>query len=257
VRQDGDTAEYRDQDLTFVLQVYRDHGLAREAMARLRGVFPGARVVLVSDGDADPRHAALAARYGAEYVMGERLYGVQHGGRIVQRMLDLYLERPTPWLFRIDTDTRVHRRFRWLPTGSCVFGTLEHETEAHGERLDPPCVQGGCIGFTRPAAERLSVSGLFLSPSLLDWAGTWATTRDTRERARNGRVSFDHLVRWACRELDLSPREYDEVRCLWRRRVPNPGLRYAVTHPHKRWWQRPRLRVSLWLSRLRARGAER
>jgi hypothetical protein len=251
VRQGADTSDYQDPDLTFFLQVYRDHGLARACLTGLRRVFPAARVILVSDGDDDPRHAALAGRCGAEYVRGERLSAVRRGGQVVQRMLDLFLQRPSPWLFRIDTDTRVHRRFRWLPAGTCVFGTLEHETQAHHEPLDPPCVQGGCIGFTRSAVELLASSRVFASPALEDWAGTWATSRDARERARNGRVSFDHLVRWGYRELALPPRDFAEVRCVWRGRVPNPGLRYAVTHPHKRWWQVPRLYASLWLSRMR------
>jgi len=177
---------------------------------------------------------------------------VQHGGQIVQRMLDVFLERPVGWLLRIDTDTRVHRRFRFLPQGTCVFGTLEHRTATHREPLDPPVVHGGCLGFTRAAAARLQASRVFLDPRLSDWRGTWATTTDARERATNGRVSFDHLVRWGCRELGLELREFAEVRSLWRTPVLNPGLRYAATHPHKPWWQWPRLWASLWLSRWRA-----
>ncbi len=242
----------RDDELTFCLQVWRDLGLARACLASLRRQVPGARVVLVSDGDDDPRWAALAARHGAEYVRGERLYAVERGGAIVQRLLDLHLRRPTPWLLRIDTDTRVHRRFQALPGGACVFGTLERRTVAHREPLDPPVVQGGCIGFTLAAVERLHAAGVFRSPALLDWAASWADTRDTRERAQGGRVSFDHLVRWGCRQTGLALLEHPEVRCLWRGRVRNPGLRYAVTHPHKRWWQQPRLWASLWLARLRA-----
>lgn len=242
----------REQDVTFVVQVFRDFRLARECLRRLRRATPSARLVLVSDGDDDPRFEALAAEVTAEYTRGRRLYAVEEGGRIVARMLALYLARPTPWLFRIDTDTRVHRPFRRLPAGACVFGTLEHRTVAHRQALDPPVVQGGCIGFTRAAAERLHDAGVFDSPALRDFRATWADTRDARERAANGRVSFDHLVRWGCRETGLEPREFDEVRSLWRGRVRNPGLRYAVTHPHKPWWQLPRLAASLWLARRRS-----
>lgn len=244
--------DYRDDELTFFLQVWRDHGPACDCLGRLRRVFPGARLVLVSDGDDDPRWPRLAARHAAEYVRGERLYALARGGRIVQRMLELHLARPTPWLFRLDTDTRVHRRFNRLPAGTCVFGTLERATLAHGEPLDPPCVQGGCIGFTLPAVRRLAESGLLLAPELgRAHAATWADTGDTRERARHGRVSFDHLVRYACRELRIEPREFDEVRSLWRGRVPNPGLRYAVTHPHKPWPRRLRAWAALHAGRLR------
>ena len=248
--QDGAWVEsHRDEDLTFCLQVFRDLALGAACLTRLRRAYPGAAVVLVSDGDDDPRWADLAARHAARYVRGQRLYAVERGGAIVQRLLDLYLERPTPWLLRIDTDTRVHRRFRRLPAGACVFGTLERRTFTHGEALAPPVVQGGCIGFTRDAAERLHRLGVFRSPALADWAATWADTADARERASGGRVSFDHLVRWGCREAGVQARAHDEVFCVWRGRVRNPGLRYAVTHPHKPWWQLPRLWASVWLSR--------
>jgi hypothetical protein len=246
---------HRDEDLTFCLQVFRDRRLATVCLAHLRRAYAGARVLLVSDGDDDPRWADLAARHGAQYVRGRRLYAAAEGGAIIARLLDLFLERPTPWLLRIDTDTRVERRFRRLPGGSCVFGTLERRTFTHGERLDPPVVQGGCIGFTLEAARRLHDAGVFRSPGLRDWAATWADTRDARERAQGGRVSFDHLVRWGCRTLGIEARAHDEVLCVWRGRVTNPGLRYAVTHPHKPWWQAPRLWASVWLSRRRARGA--
>ncbi len=246
----------RDEELTFCLQVWRDLGLARACLLRLRRHYPGARVVLVTDGDDDPRWPALCARHDAEYVRGERLFEVARGGAIVQRLLELHLRRPTPWLLRIDTDTRVQRRFRALPSGACVFGTLERRTLAHGELLDPPLVQGGCLGFTLQAVERLHAEGVFLSPRLIDWAATWADTRDARERARGGRVSFDHLVRWGCREAGIEPRAHDEVFSVWRGTPRNPGLRYAVTHPHKPWWQQPRLWASLWLARVRARPRE-
>lgn len=242
-----------DTALTFHVQVYRDHWLAQRCLARVRALFPGARLLLVSDGDPDPRWARLAARHAAEYVRGERLYALQHGGAIVQRMLDLFVQAPTPWLLRIDTDTRVHRRFRWLPDGLCLFGTLEHRTHGYGEALVPPCVQGGFIGITRAAAERLHGSGLFSSPRLRDHGATWADTRDTRERARHGRVSFDHLVRYGARQLDITLVEFDEVRSVWRGRIDNRGLRYAATHPHKPWWQLPRLALALQVARLAAR----
>lgn len=245
--------EPADADLTFHLQVYRDHALARRCLVGLRAVFPRARVVLVSDGDPDPRWPRLAERHALEYVRGERLYAVHHGGAIVQRMLDLFAQTPTRWLLRIDTDTRLHRRFRWLPAGQCLFGTLEHRTHGHGEALVPACVQGGFMGFTRSAAERLQGSGVFLAPGLRDYAATWADTRDARERARNGRVSFDHLVRYGCRQLALPLLDFEEVRSVWRGRIDNRGLRYAATHPHKLWWQLPRTMLAVGVSRLRAR----
>lgn len=242
-----------DADLTVHLLAWRDFSLARLCLAALRRSWPGARVQLVTDGDPDPRFDGLAARFGVELVRGERLYLLQHRGAIAERMLTLWARRPTPWLLRIDTDTLVRRRFTRLPLGAAAFGTLERRTQTHREPLDPPLVHGGCLGLTAVAAERLLASGVFRSPALADPLATWADCRDPRERARGGRVSFDFLVRWGCREAALPAVSHPEVRSIWRGLVLDPRGRYAVTHPHKLLRQWPRLLAALALSRLRER----
>src|SRR5262249_44058057 len=145
----------------------------------------------------------------------------------------LFLLEPSACLIKLDTDTWVHRRFRWLPSGPCVFGTLEHRTNKYGEPLAPPNVQGGCLGLTLAAARRLSESAVFSSPRLRDPYETWARCRDMAERAAAGYVSFDFLVRYGCGELGIPAVEFSEVRSLWRGNVENPDLKYAATHPHK------------------------
>jgi hypothetical protein len=210
-------------------------------------------VELVTDGDPDPRFEPLALAHGARLVRGERLYLLRHGGAIVQRMLELWARAPTPWLLRIDTDTLVRRPFQRLPRGLAAFGTLERRTQTHREPLDPPLVHGGCLGLTAAAAERLLASRVFRSPALADPLSTWADCRDARERASGGRVSFDFLVRWGCRQAGIPAVSHPEVRSVWRGLVLDPRGRYAVTHPHKLLRQWPRLLASLLVSRLRAR----
>jgi len=237
-----------DGDITFFLNVYRDFALARRCLRRLRVHYPRSRVLVVSDGDRDPRYRVLASELGLAYSEGERLYLRTCNGGLVQRMLDLFLAEPSACLIKLDTDTLVHRRFRWLPSGACVFGTLEHRTNKYGERLEPPNVQGGCLGLTLAAARRLSESAVFSSPRLSDPHETWARCRDMAERVAAGYVSFDFLVRYGCSELGIPAVEFDEVRSLWRGRVANPGLRYAATHPHKS----AALSLLSWLGRSRS-----
>jgi len=230
----------RDDQLCFYLNVHRDHDLAASCLRRLRRRYPAARVMVVSDGDDDPRYPLLARLHGAEYVRGERLYLLPCGGRLVQRMLDLFAEAPAEWLFKLDPDTRLHRRFRYAPSGCAVFGTLERVTAGFGEPLDPPNVQGGIVGLTRDAALRLRESGLLLSPELLDYRNTWACCTDMLRRAEGGFVSFDFVLRYACIRLGIPLLEYAEVHSVWRGGVRNRGRRFAATHPHKRLplWER-------------------
>lgn len=85
-------------------------------------------------------------------------------------------------------------------------------------------------------------------------AATWADTRDALERAPRARLFRPPAApRLRLARVDL--RACDEVHSRWRGRVRNPGLRYAVTHPHKPWWRRARLLLSLYVSRLRATRA--
>src|SRR6185295_12164727 len=110
--------------------------------------YPTSRVILRSDGDLDPRFPILALRNKVDFRRESRLFPIENGGAVIERMLALFLERPTRYLFKIDPDTLIHRRFKYLPARSGLFGTLQTEQET-------PSIQGGCMGFTRDAAEQI------------------------------------------------------------------------------------------------------
>ena len=76
---------------------------------------------MISDGDNDPRYERLSKRFNTDFISGERLYPVENGGRMLQRMLDTFLEQPSSYLMKLDTDTRIHRRFRFMPGGHSGF----------------------------------------------------------------------------------------------------------------------------------------
>ncbi|MEM7625134.1 MAG: hypothetical protein AAF333_05845 [Planctomycetota bacterium] len=227
--------QYRphDRDLTFYLQVYRDQREAQWCLRHLRKHYPQAQVLMVSDGDDHPRWNPIAQRFGARYVAGQRLYGTEHGGRMIQRMLDLYNEHPTPYLIKIDTDTWTHRRLTHLPTGCKVFGTLEWTTCAGQEPLGFPNVQGGFVGYTREAIQLIRTSKLLISNRLQDYGNTYADVQEIRRRAEEGMVSFDFLTRYACRSLGIECVEFEDVKSLYRGWVPEINGQFAFTHPHK------------------------
>ncbi|MEJ7711478.1 MAG: hypothetical protein WKF84_16830 [Pyrinomonadaceae bacterium] len=154
------TDTYDDEDLTFYVQIYKDYLYAEACLRHLRRHYRRSRVIIISDGDDDPRYEQLAERYQADYTAGEALYPVENGGKMIQRMLDAFLTKPSSYFIKIDTDTRVHRRFRYLPKGRCVFGTLEWETSRGQAKLDFPNVQGGCTGFTLESAREIAESKL-------------------------------------------------------------------------------------------------
>jgi len=222
-----------DDDVTFYLQVYRDVREAKWCLTNLRRIYPNANVLMVSDGDDNPVWPKIAQKFNARYVAGARLYETEYGGRMIQRMLDLFAENPSTYLIKIDTDTWVHRRLQYMPTGCKVFGTLEWVTWAGQEPLGYPNVQGGFVGYTREAVKLMRSSKLLISTRLQDYENTYADVADIRRRAERGMVSFDFLTRYACKALGITCEEYDEVKSQYRGWVPETDGQFAFTHPHK------------------------
>ena len=222
---------YRDEDLTFFAQVYKNYDAAAECLGDLRKHYPASRVILRSDGDSDPRFPTLAERNDAEFRSESRLFGIENGGAVIERMLVIFLERPTRYLFKIDPDTVIHRRFKYLPVRSGLFGTLqlEHET---------PSIQGGCLGITRDAAEQILRSGMLRDRRLREPAefinDSPYFVRMAHRARRCGLASFDWMVPWVAGELGISIYPFDEVNSGWRQAPPNPDQRYAVSHPRAR-----------------------
>ena len=217
---------YTDADLTFYLQVCRDYQRADWCLQNLRRHFPTSRVIVISDGDPDRRYAAFIDRHRVEYHIGEELYPLWHGGRIIERLLGCWGAN-TAYLFKLDTDTLVQRRFRWLPG---------EELSVFGNGVP---TQGGCIGFTRAAGAKLLNSGLLTHPVLTRPEQSWAVMADGTMNSvalsivrRDGRVRTDWLIGWCCRQLSIPQIHFAEVFSQWRDPVPD-GLDVAVSHPHK------------------------
>ena len=219
---------YCDGDLTFFLLVFRDYDATSECLRDLRRHYPASRVILRSDGDPDPRFPILARRNHVDFRAESRLFTIENGGAVIERMLELFLEKPTRYLFKIDPDTVIHRRFKYLPLRSGLFGTMQTEPET-------PSVQGGCIGFTRDAAARILQSGLLLDTRLTDPARFINDSpyffRMTDRANRCGLASFDWIVPWIASQIGIPIYPFDEVNSGWQQAPPNPDQLYAVSHP--------------------------
>jgi hypothetical protein len=219
---------YRDDHLTFFAMVYKNYDATAECLRDLRRHYPASRVILRSDGDPDPRFPLLARRHNVDFREEGRLFCIENGGAVIERMLALFLEQPTRYLFKIDPDTVIHRRFKYLPVRSGLFGTLQTTSET-------PSIQGGCMGFTRDAAEQILGSELLRDARLrepakfIDDSPYFFRMADRANRC--GLASFDWIVPWIAGELGIPIYRFDEVNSGWQQPPPNPNLLYAVSHP--------------------------
>lgn len=219
---------YGDDDLTFFALTYKNYEATAECLRDLRKHYSTSRVILRSDGDPDPRFPILAKRNKVDFRGESRLFGIENGGAVIERMLVLFLEKPTRYLLKIDPDTLIHRRFDYLPVLNGLFGTLQ-------TALETPSIQGGCMGFTRDAAEQILQSEMLRDNRLREPAkfinDSPYFVRMTDRANRCGLASFDWIVPWIASTLGIPIYSFDEVNSGWRQAPPNPNERYAVTHP--------------------------
>jgi len=222
------STSYTDADLSFLVQTHYETEQLAWMLGHLRSHFPLARVIVRSDGDSDPLLPALVASQSAEFYLDPELYALARGGEVCHRWLELFFLRPTRYLFKLDPDTGIHRRFHFLPAHPGIFGTLQWNSRLIS-------IQGGCIGLSLAAATQMFKSRAFLDPLLLEPERSWAADPPLQRLVRSRtQVSDDWLVGYVATSLGIPMFGFPEVQSLWKRYMPNPNLRFAITHPCKR-----------------------
>jgi hypothetical protein len=203
-------ASVDDVRLFWFIQTYRDLPRLRKTLASVRTFHPDSEVLVVSDGDPDPDIHRACRVNSASFTLRSRLYGVEHGGELVQRILESFLATDADILVKIDPDTNVRRRFSVMPSRleAAIYGTVESAGSSSSRMTS---IQGGCIIVPRQAAIRLATSGLLASERLKPPMLEWAIDDESRARAASGLTSSDRTLGWACRELGIACKDHPEV----------------------------------------------
>jgi hypothetical protein len=224
-----------DTAIAWCIQLYQSH--PGNCLEHLRDSYPSSRVVLIVDGDTDnlTRYETVARKFRATVVRGEHLMQFTTSHQYVARLLQQAVEGPERYFFRIDPDTRIWRRFAWLPDLSCAFGTLETVTEHFRDRVrHPPNIQGGCLGLTRDVAAGILSSGVLSYDRCVSQARQgWVRSRDCEYVVSAGTMLDDFVLSWAVDAAGFPMFPHPEIASYWRNAPPNSELAYAVTHPHK------------------------
>ncbi len=217
--------QYTDADITFYLVVYQDFDRAVWCLQNVRTHYPFARIVIDVDGDNDPRWASLRELFHVDVFYGGRLFVIPCGGQLVLRALRRYVDVPavSRWLFRIDTDTEVRRRFHELPPFH-YFGQYDNWRNF---------VQGGCIGLSRTICRQV-LNSKCLELQELARPIVWQRGHPeiARERLTQGLVSFDWIVNWAMCLLKVQAQDFKEIRSTWQTPIA-ADVDCAIAHPCK------------------------
>ena len=207
---------------TFYLCTYHDEFLLSLCLKNIRKHY-SSRVIVVSDGDTNPKISKICRKHSVEFHMSEWLYGVEHCGRRHHRMLELFFENPSSHLIKIDTDTKVLRRLESLPTHFCNFGTSEF---FGGEEI----LQGGCLGYPQEVAEKLYQDKVFLDDSVRveNWCiNDWCVVN-------KGRISEDQINSYCIKKIGCPFYQHPEIMSLGPRNPLGTGGDFAVIHPFPR-----------------------
>lgn len=215
---------YTDADIAFSLRTYYNTGLTRQCLKSLRKSFPKARVMVISDGDNST--PSDFKEFNVEFHCGNHLYYAGAGGRLIQRMLELFLRGDEETLVKIDPDTKVWRRFYWIPEGYGMWGTLQNDGYINS-------IQGGCTLISNGAANMIENSGLLLMDALKDYNTTYALSPFIKQYCDSGKLGEDWIIGYVNAILGIPMYGFTEVKSLWDKPPLNVDLEFAVTHPHK------------------------
>jgi hypothetical protein len=218
-----------DADVAWCLHVFNEREALRWCVGEIRRHYAASRISVISDGDATD-YGPLAVEFGLSFVRGEHLRPTATGHLYVERLLKTMVSGPETYLFKIDPDTWIRRRFNKLPLFSCLLGTIESISEVYRQEIAPANLQGGAIGITRDAAEDILASGLLNEANcVINRAQTWARCKDFQVYSKRA-VSEDSILTWAADRLGIPVIGHPEIACRFRHAPTGP---FAVTHPHK------------------------
>jgi hypothetical protein len=220
-----------DDDIAFLVQVYKDKYLAINCLESIRANYKLSRIILVVDGDDDPDWIDIANKYRAESKIRERLYLLPKIGEMAKRNFEYFIEKPAKFLIKLDTDSLVHRRFKYMPNAD-FFGSLAYLPDGSFNH-----VAGGCIGVSRSAAERMLKDNFFDDPKLSsvipDWISRCSKTHWEEWCLKEGRGSYDCMLSHVCARHRIKAEVFEEVYSSWWPVPKSARSLYAVTHPHK------------------------
>lgn len=226
------TADPPDSTIAWCIQLYNSR--PQRCLEYLRASYPDSRVVLVTDGDSSD-YTAIAAQYNAELVQGEHLMKFDTCHAYVERLLQQALKGDERYFFRIDPDARIWRRFSWLPSIDCEFGTIETITAAYKDKIrHPPNIQGGCLGLTRSVIEGILESNVLSYERCVTQARSgWVRNKDCEHSMGAKLMLDDFILSWAVDAAGFPIIQHPEIASYWREVTQNGDLRFAVTHPNK------------------------
>lgn len=218
---------------------YDDVGVLTNRIPGLRALHPQARIIVEAPWSSLPhaqhlRHVATENNCDC-LDMDLDLHYTSRGAECLKSMLQSFLaDRRSEVLVKFDPDTMFHRTLS-QPTTLGVFGCAETRTLG-GDAICPANLQGGCIVYTREAAEMLQRCARLDEPAYwANYCATWAKgVPDWMSHGERYGTLDDAVSRHACLIANIPMCLHPEIISYYiAPDSPNWWEGFAVSHPHK------------------------
>ncbi len=220
----GPRRDYCEVDFVSLVNVYQDFHLMKRLISQIKENCKNS-VIIIGDGvKLEP-----FCKEGTIWFECDRAKSENQKGLWTQRYLELYLKNTTEsHLIRVDPDTCIWQPFS-LPSGEYdIFGTISPKRYKH------PYVRGGCIGFTRSAAEKIVDSKMLLDDCYKGYNyQRYKHYRWKHEVESEEKFAFqDWIVGDIAYRLNLILHDWKEVCILGNLNIIPERAGFAITHPN-------------------------
>lgn len=201
----------------------------RTCLMHIREAYPDDPILVIYDGGtASVGRVDILLEFQALALFGRCLKkGLSNGTAIWTRFFEHMLRFNACYLVKLDPDTIIHRRLKWLPDPiiSTVCGTVMSPDSSARH------IQGGFQLFTRYSAMELldeSRNEQYRNPE--SWNMGQANVFTKRDL-----VSTDYTLAAMMNNFEMQPTHLEELDCRSLPPLGNSPFREdaAVTHPHK------------------------
>ncbi len=211
-------------DLIFLVNVYNDQHLAKRLIQQIKNHHI-CDIIVIGDGVKLEDYC----KQNTIWFECNRAKAERQKGLWTQRYLELFLKHTNAkHLLRVDPDTCVWR--------SCILPEGEYDLFGHIEplRYKYPYIRGGCIGFTRSAAEKIISSQYLLDKNYEHFNyQRYKHHRWDHEEESDEKIAFqDWIIGDVVHRLNLKQKNWEDICILGNQKIIPKKKSYSITHPH-------------------------
>jgi hypothetical protein len=197
-----------------------------ECITRVRNHLSPSSLGVFINGMQRPDLHHLFVRSNAQTILGENYGNNTFWNLWWLRMLKWFGSTDAEVCFKFDPDTMVDARPQLIPSddyfGDVHRSKIEFQRDRHWGDNSVPFVQGGILGLSRTAVNRLLASELLEAACISEWCPSISVNLPFMD---------DHLIAAALRQLSIPPRQWGECKSRWKVIVPNDPISHSVVHP--------------------------